>query len=88
MAVALYMDHHVRRAITEGLRLRGVDALTAQEDNAHRLDDPALLDRAGERGRVLFSQDDDLLVEAVRRRRAGLPFERAPYLLYPSPPPL
>lgn len=28
MALALYMDHHVPRAITDGLRLRGVDVLT------------------------------------------------------------
>jgi hypothetical protein len=32
MAVALYMDHQVERAITSGLRLRGVDVLTAYED--------------------------------------------------------
>ena len=35
MAIALYMDHHVPRAITHGLRLRGVDVLTAFEDEAH-----------------------------------------------------
>lgn len=68
------MDVHVRRAITTGLRLRGVDVVTAQEDDAARLADPALLDRATELGRVLFSQDDDLLVEAVRRQRNGEAF--------------
>ncbi len=68
------MDHHVPRAVTVGLPLRGVDVLTALEDDAHELDDPALLDRAGELGRVLFTQDDDLLAEAVRRQRAGEAF--------------
>jgi hypothetical protein len=34
MSVSLYSDVHVRRAVTEGLRLRGVDILTAQEDGA------------------------------------------------------
>jgi predicted nuclease of predicted toxin-antitoxin system len=68
------MDVHVRRAITEGLRLRGVDVLTAQEDGASRLADPDLLDRAGQQGRVLFSQDEDLLAEATRRQRLGVPF--------------
>ncbi len=29
MALKLYMDHHVPRAITNGLRMRGVDVLTA-----------------------------------------------------------
>ena len=47
MPITLYMDHHVPRAITAGLRNRGVDVLTAYEDNTHELDDPALLDRAG-----------------------------------------
>jgi hypothetical protein len=29
MSVAFYMDVHVRRAVTNGLRPRGVDVLTA-----------------------------------------------------------
>lgn len=74
MSIKLYMDVNVRRAITGGLRLRGADVLTAQEDGAGRLADPALLDRAGELGRVLFSQDDDLVIEAVRRQRSGESF--------------
>lgn len=40
MSVKLYMDVHVRRAVTDGLRLRGVDVLTAQEDGAGEFDDP------------------------------------------------
>lgn len=68
------MDHHVPRAITNGLRLRGVDVLTAYEDRASELDDPALLNRASELERVLFTQDDDLLVEATQRQRRGQPF--------------
>jgi hypothetical protein len=51
-----------------------VDVLTAQEDGSRRLPDPELLDRAGALGRVLFSQDDDLLQEAARRQREGLQF--------------
>jgi hypothetical protein len=47
MPVGPYMDHHVPRAITAGLRLRRVDVLTAGEDRAAELDDPDLLDRAG-----------------------------------------
>jgi predicted nuclease of predicted toxin-antitoxin system len=69
MAIALYMDHHVPRAIVIGLRLRGVDVLTAQEDGANTADDSALLDRANLLGRVLVTQDDDLLTEATRRLR-------------------
>ena len=69
MSLKLYMDVHVRRPVTTGLRLRQVEVLTAQEDNTARLPDPLLLDRAMELGRVLFSQDDDLLKETVKRQR-------------------
>jgi predicted nuclease of predicted toxin-antitoxin system len=55
------MDVHVPAAITRGLLLTGVDVLTAQLDGTTQLEDPGLLDRATELGRVLFSQDDDLL---------------------------
>ena len=71
MGIKLYMDVHVRREITEGLRSRKVDVLTAQEDGAAELPDPALLDRSTSLGRILFSQDDDLLREAARRQQVG-----------------
>ena len=74
MSVALYMDEHVHRAITVGLRLRGADVLTVQEDGRRNTPDDALLDRAAELGRVLFSQDQDLLAEAKRRQVEGRPF--------------
>lgn len=69
MSIALYMDVHVHRAITVGLRLRGVDVVTAQEDETGQLSDSGLLDRATALDRVLFSQDDDLLSEATKRQR-------------------
>jgi predicted nuclease of predicted toxin-antitoxin system len=74
------MDVHVPRAVTLALRLRGVDVLTSQEDGTRELPDPALLDRATALGRVLFSQDDDLLAEAVRRHREGEHFGGVLYL--------
>lgn len=74
MSVALYMDVHVRRAVTNGLRVRGVDVITAREDGTAMWPDDLLLDRAGELGRVLFSQDDDLLAEAELRQREGRDF--------------
>jgi hypothetical protein len=40
--VPLYMDHHVPRAITEGLRLRGTDVITAYDDGTSDMDDSAL----------------------------------------------
>ena len=77
--VRLYMDEHVRRAITRALRERGVDVLTVQDDDKAGASDPELLQRASELGRVLFSQDQDLLVEGTRRQRAGEPFAGVVY---------
>jgi hypothetical protein len=74
VSVALYMDVHVSRQVSRGLRRRGVDVLTAQEDGTIEWSDAALLDRATSLGRVLVSQDADLLVEAARRQRQGNPF--------------
>ena len=66
------MDHHVPLAVTEGLRLRGVDVLTCHEDGTSDLDDAPLLERATELGRVLFSQDADLLVVAKECKKADV----------------
>ena len=74
MSIKLYMDAHVRRAVTVALRLREVDVLTAQEDDTDRLPDPELLDQATRLGRVLFTQDHHLLREAAERQRQGRHF--------------
>ena len=68
----LYMDVHIKAAITAGLRRRGIDMMTAQEDAGARLEDVALLDRATALQRVLFSQDDDLLAIARERQATGV----------------
>ena len=73
------MDHHVPLAITEGLRLRGVDVVTALDDGTSELDDPALLDRASELKRVLFTRDSDFLGEAHRRQYSGILFNGVIY---------
>jgi predicted nuclease of predicted toxin-antitoxin system len=74
MPIALYLDVNIPRAITLGLRLRQVDVLTAQEDKAALLPDPALLDRAMSLERVVFTFDSDFLEEASRRCQSAIPF--------------
>lgn len=71
MTIRIYMDVHVPRAVVHGLRLRRVEVLRAQDDDAAKLPDPELLDRATARGYVLFTHDRDLLREAARRQRTG-----------------
>ncbi|MGH9847000.1 MAG: DUF5615 family PIN-like protein [Blastocatellia bacterium] len=56
------------------MRSRDVNVLTAQEDHRRREDDPVLLDRAMELNRVMFTQDQDFLVEAHFRQETGKPF--------------
>lgn len=73
------MDVHIPRAITNGLRLRGVDVLTAREDGTNTLPDAKLLDRATDLGRILYSQDDDLLVEADKRLEKEIEFSGVVY---------
>lgn len=73
------MDVHIPRPVTRGLRRRGVEVLTAQEDGTARWEDPDLLNRALELNRVLFSQDEDLLAEAALRQREGRRFAGVAY---------
>jgi hypothetical protein len=74
MAVALYMDVHVPQAITEHLRRRGVDVLTAFEDRNIELPDNQLLVRVTELNRVLFTQDIRFRVLAETWQIEGTPF--------------
>lgn len=74
MTLALFLDHNVPEAIAEGLRIKGLDVVTAYEDGSHLLDDPGLLDRSADLDRVLFTMDHDFLREATRRQRAGEDF--------------
>ena len=61
MTHSLYMDVHVPAAITAGLRQRGIDVLTCQDDGTIRLTDDEVFARATDLGRVLFTQDEDFL---------------------------
>jgi rRNA-processing protein FCF1 len=79
MTLTLYMDHHIPKAITVGLRLRDVDVLTAREDGTDQLTDDLLLKRAHELNRALFTQDDDLLDEAAKCQREGVSFSGVIY---------
>jgi len=80
MPLNYYMDHNVPRAITVGLRLRKVDVITAYEDGTHEIDDSSLLDRVSKLKRVLFTCDDDLLVEASVRQKEGRFFHGVIYV--------
>ena len=71
--IKFYMDEHVPSAVTKGLRLRGVDVLTAQEAGMLEADDEDHLALATEQGRVIFTQDADFLrLHAEGVRHSGI----------------
>lgn len=74
VSLALYMDVHLPRSVTDALRRRGVSVLLSQEDGTAEFPDEQLLQRASELGRVLVTQDDDLLAIAHRWQADGIPF--------------
>lgn len=79
MTVAFYMDEHIHLAISIGLRLRDVDVLTVQEDGRTGISDLLILKRATELRRVIFTQDQDFLVEANRRQIEAINFSGVIY---------
>lgn len=74
MSIPLYMDVHVKLTVTQGLRLRGIDVLTAQEDGCAELPDDELLERATSLGRLIFTQDEDFLAIASEWQESGRRF--------------
>lgn len=74
MAIALYMDVHIPQAITDQLRRRDVDVLTAFEDDTLELPDDQLLVRATQLNRVLFTQDIRFRVLAETWQSQGKQF--------------
>lgn len=74
MTVALFMDVHVPWAITDQLRRRGVDVLTAQEDGTTESKDHELLARCHQLQRLIFTQDIRFKALAEDWQQRGEPF--------------
>ena len=72
--VRLYIDHHVSSAITEGLRSRNIDCLTAEEDLREAWHDEDLLQRATSLGRAIVTQDEDFLAIGAKWNNANRNF--------------
>src|SRR5262245_9664468 len=72
--IEYYFDENIDGPVARGLRRRGINVLTAQDDGHRQTDDRVSLDRALSLSRVMFSQDEDMVLEAVRRQRTGESF--------------
>jgi predicted nuclease of predicted toxin-antitoxin system len=68
------MDEQVPKSITLGLRQRGIDVLTVQDNGFISKPDTVILDRATALGRVIFSQDEDFPIEGFRRQAENIYF--------------
>lgn len=79
MSLRLYMDHHVPAAIARGLRARDLDVLTTEEDETTDWDDERPVERAESLGRVVFTQDDDLLAIGHEWQNSGRDFAGIAY---------
>ena len=64
-AIRYYFDQHVPSAVADGLRLRGIDVLTAQEAGRCGFDDSDQLQFATVEKRVMMTFDPDYLVLAA-----------------------
>jgi predicted nuclease of predicted toxin-antitoxin system len=73
--IRFYVDEQVPRAVSEGLRRRRVDVLTAQEAGMREADDEQHLALAWREGRVLPEQYTDFLrLHAVGRSHNGIAY--------------
>jgi Domain of unknown function (DUF5615) len=79
LSVPIYFDHNAPRPVALGLRARDVDVVTALQDGASRMVDEQLLERATALGRLLFSQDKDLLRITRRWLQTGRDFAGLAY---------
>lgn len=74
MPVKFYMDVHIPVAITEQLRRRDVDVLTAIEEGTNELSDNQLLGVTTAEGRVIFTHDIRFKALAEQWQREGKRF--------------
>lgn len=80
--LAGYADVHVPFPIVQGLRMRAMDVVTAQDRGQHRADDDVLLNLAFQEQRVMLTCDHDFLRLAASLSRQGQAF--APIYFWPQ----
>jgi hypothetical protein len=74
MGAMFYMDVHIPQAVTEQLRRRNVEVITAIEDNRADSSDDQLLERSTQLVRVMVTFDVRFKALAEEWQRIGRPF--------------
>ena len=64
-AIRYFFDQHIQSAVADGLRLQGIDVLTAQDAGRCGMDDADQLQFAAAQTRVVLTYDPDFLVLAA-----------------------
>jgi predicted nuclease of predicted toxin-antitoxin system len=73
--IRFHLDENCNRAVAEGLRRRGIDVSTTAEAGLLSASDEAQAAHALAQGRVLFTQDRDLLrLHAAGTKHAGIAY--------------
>ncbi len=80
--LASLADVHIDLRITSGLRRRGIDVVTAQDQGFSELDDESLLVAALQQRRILLTNDTDFQGIAAKNQSIGQMF--APILFWPQ----
>jgi hypothetical protein len=80
--LAAYADEHVRSAIVQALRQRGMDVVTVQQRQGEGTEDADVLAEALRDSRVLLTNDTDFLRLAARYSTRGQRF--APIFFWPQ----
>ena len=76
--IQFFFDQHMPSAVAKGLRLRGIDVLTAQDAGRCGFADPDQLQFATAEERVLVTYDPDFLALAASGvRHAGIAYFHA-----------
>ena len=83
------MDEHVPKAVTEGLRRRGVDVITVQELGLQSAEEMRHLERAAQGGRVVVTQDANFYgcmhpASCIKELRTRINTHRCPTFYDPS----
>lgn len=61
MSLSLLCDEHIPYPVIEGLQRRGLDVVSVQEIGLSSEEDKAIMDKAKEKRRIIYTQDADFL---------------------------
>ena len=70
--VIIQCDEHIPYSVVRGLRARGVEIFSIEEENLKSISDEDLLDYCHAKRRILLTNDRDFLVLAKEKNHSGI----------------